>query len=197
MVSTFISSPSAINKNRSARYSNAFMLTVPSQNALFRKSPRSAPPHHQFMPFPSFLAAFEAIIKRLSVLSTLGWSGAILASELNTHPPPPSRAISALANALPETARFAVAPIRPLADAPLAFRFLGDKPSDLFAAGAQFPSICGLAIQEPLASNHRKKSSHALPVCLMAGIPAKFKFAGVFRKMFTADAMPRAINAAL
>ena len=60
------------------------------------------------------------------------------------------------------------------------FGLVFNQPCERFAAGLQILSIRGLAIHEPLSGNHRHKRNHALAVCAFAGIPAKFKLAGVF-----------------
>ena len=78
---------------------------------LFRKSPRSASPHNQLVPFAHFLAASGAIVKRFAHFTVeIRGFAAFVAAALNTHPSSPDRQISALAEASPKSSGVSIAP---------------------------------------------------------------------------------------
>ena len=162
---------------------------------LFRNSPRSASPHDQLLPFPHFVTAGRAVVKRFSAFGVeVRFPPAFVTAALKSHPTTPDRQISTFVNTPPESScSFVAACQTPFAGWLAWF----NQPSDLFATRQQFPSIRGLAIHETLSGNHRHKSRHPFPVCVFAGVPTKFKLAGVFGKMLGRNAMPRTEHATL
>lgn len=148
-------------------------------------------PHQQFLPGTNFHPAIQAAI------ISLAWFPADRATTLRVQ--------LSLLVCLPRSVMFSLPELGALADWFLppaaAFQFpfepAFDESANRLPAGQQLQSIGGLAIHEPLALNHRHEIGHAFAICLLASVPAVFKFAGVFRKVFTADAVPSAKHAAL
>ena len=144
-------------------------------------------------------ATRRAIVKRFSRLWVeITFAAAVMAmSQCSLQFTPPSCAQSGFFKR-EQAAQFTIAPefrTATIGNAP-PFRFATHQPCDPLPAGWQIPSIGRLAIQKPLARNQRDKLRHALSIADKARIPAVFKFAGVFRKMFRRDAMPSPKNRA-